>query len=169
MDKTINISDVSMEDKLNKDNNNQDNQLTIEKQTNEINEDHDTNEKANNEINNQSPEERIKKLKKKRNHLKKQDSKDFITFGQFRLLLVYLRQYLELFILFSRMDRNFDSRLDLPEFRAGASMLACWGIEVESPTKTFKEIDTNGAGVILFDEFCNWIISKGVVDEDYDD
>jgi len=71
MDKTINISDVSMEDKLNKDNNNQDNQLTIEKQTNEINEDHDTNEKANNEINNQSPEERIKKLKKKRNHLKK--------------------------------------------------------------------------------------------------
>jgi len=71
MDKTINISDVSMEDKLKKDNNNQDNQLTIEKQTNEINEDHDTNEKANNEINNQSPEERIKKLKKKRNHLKK--------------------------------------------------------------------------------------------------
>jgi len=67
------------------------------------------------------------------------------------------------------MDRNFDGRLDLPEFRAGASMLACWGIEVESPTKTFKEIDSNGAGVILFDEFCNWIISKGVVDEDDDD
>ena len=65
------------------------------------------------------------------NHLKKSDTLDFITFGQFRLLLVYLRQYLELFILFTRMDRNQDGRLDIREFRAGAGMLACWGIEVE--------------------------------------
>lgn len=110
-----------------------------------------------------------KKLKKKRNHKKNFDSKDFITFGQFRLLLVYLRQYLELFILFSRIDRNQDGRLDLPEFRMGAAMLACWGIEVESPQKTFREIDSNGAGVILFDEFCNWIINKGLFDDDDDE
>jgi len=48
-------------------------------------------------------------------------------------------------------------------------MLACWGIEVECPVKTFNEIDTTHGGVILFDEFCSWIINMGLYKEDDDE
>ena len=47
-------------------------------------------------------------------------------------------------------------------------MLACWGIDVEDPEQTFKNIDTNGGGEILFDEFAEWVISQGLDDEDED-
>ena len=34
---------------------------------------------------------------------------------------------------------------------------------------SFKEIDTNGGGSILFDEFCQWAIKKNLDLEDDDD
>lgn len=48
-------------------------------------------------------------------------------------------------------------------------MLACWGIEIDDPEKTFKEIDTNGGGKILFDEFAAWVISLGLDEEEEED
>lgn len=33
-----------------------------------------------------------------------------------------------------------------------------WGISISDPEATFDEIDTNGGGMILFDEFCEWAI-----------
>lgn len=71
--------------------------------------------------------------------------------------------------MFTRLDKNEDRRLDIKEFRRGAHMLACWGIVIDNPVKTFNEIDTTGGGVILFDEFCSWIINKGLFDDDSDD
>ena len=35
-------------------------------------------------------------------------------------------------------------------------MIKNWGIKIEDPEKVFKEIDTNGGGEILFDEFAHW-------------
>ena len=40
-----------------------------------------------------------------------------------------------------------------------------WGVTVEDPEAEFKAIDTNGGGQILFDEFCDWALHKGL---DYD-
>ncbi len=44
-----------------------------------------------------------------------------------------------------------------------------WGVEVEDPEKEFKEIDKNGGGSIMFDEFCHYAIKKNLdLDDDVD-
>lgn len=44
-----------------------------------------------------------------------------------------------------------------------------WGIEVTNPAATFKEIDRDNGGMILFIEFCEWAIKKNLdIDEDDD-
>ena len=44
-----------------------------------------------------------------------------------------------------------------------------WGVNIGSPEQTFNSIDTNGGGMILFDEFCRWAIKKSLDLEDDDD
>lgn len=38
-----------------------------------------------------------------------------------------------------------------------------------NPEEEFAKIDTNGGGIILFDEFCDWSIKKKLDLEDDDD
>lgn len=52
------------------------------------NEDQNNDNNNNDQLENASPEARLKKLKKKKNHRSNFNSKDFVTFGQFRLLLL---------------------------------------------------------------------------------
>lgn len=53
---------------------------------------------------------------------------------EFRLLLVYLRQYFELFVMFNRIDTSDpvynDQRIDLNEFKAAVPLFKVWGYEV---------------------------------------
>ena len=81
-------------------------------------------------------------------------SPDYVEKSEFRLLLVYLRQYFELYIAYDRLDSSDDRRLSLPEFRSGVQLLARWGIDIaeEDIEREFHTIDTNGGGIILFDE-----------------
>lgn len=44
-----------------------------------------------------------------------------------------------------------------------------WGIKVDNPEAVFHQIDKNHGGVILFDEFSKWAISKSLDLEDDDD
>merc|ERR1719478_1404635 len=44
-------------------------------------------------------------------------SNDYIDKNEFRVLLVYLRHYVELFELFSSIDTSGDRRVRLPEFQ----------------------------------------------------
>ena len=86
----------------------------------------------------------------------------FVERNEFRALLSYLRSYFELYAAFNRIDTSDDRRIDLDEFREGVSMLKRWGIELEPADvdREFHIIDSNGGGVILFDEFCEWAISR---------
>jgi len=48
-------------------------------------------------------------------------------------------------------------------------MLACWGVEVDNADVTFSEIDLNGGGSILFEEFADWVFSLGLDDQEEED
>jgi len=95
---------------------------------------------------------------------------DYVEKGkEFRLLLHYLRQYFELYAMFNRVDTDDDMRVELHEFEKAVPLLHRWGIDVKDPAKRFKEIDTDGGGMVLFDEFSRWALEKGLDLDDDDD
>ena len=94
---------------------------------------------------------------------------DFIEKCEFRLLLVYLRQYFELWQMFDEIDDSGDRRIELAEFKKALPKLESWGVKISDPQAAFNEIDTNGGGIILFDEFSHWALEKGLDLEDDDD
>jgi len=93
---------------------------------------------------------------------------DYIDWCEFRLLLCYLRDYFELHVMFKRIDGG-DGRIDETEFARSADMLREWGAKIKDPATTFKAIDQNGGGQILFDEFCEWAIQQKLALEEADD
>ena len=48
-------------------------------------------------------------------------------------------------------------------------MLEKWVGEINDPEKTFKKIDKNGGGMILFDEFCDYAWERNLDLDDDDD
>eukprot|EP00947_MAST-08B_sp_MAST-8B-sp1_P000300 g300.t1 len=97
---------------------------------------------------------------------------DFVERIEFRLLLIYLRRYFELYVMFDVLNGD-DRRIDEAEFVAAVPKLAGWGVEVSDPAAEFKAIDTNGGGQVLFDEFSAWALRRGLDleadDEDEDE
>ena len=85
---------------------------------------------------------------------------DFVEKNEFRLLLVYLRQYFEIWRMFEKVDSSDDHRLNFEEFKQALPKFEQWGITVEDPEAEFKVIDENGGGQILFDEFAHWALKK---------
>lgn len=96
-------------------------------------------------------------------------SDDYVERNEFRIFLVYLRQYFEYWQMFERIDTNHDRKVTLSEFKLALPKLEKWGVKISDAEKTFKEIDSNGGGVILFDEFSHWAIQKSLDLEDDDD
>jgi len=94
---------------------------------------------------------------------------DYIERSEFRLLLIYLRNYFEVWQMFDRIDTEDDRRISLEEFKTAVPMIENWGVKIADAEATFKEIDGNGGGQILFDEFADWAIKKGLDLEDDDD
>ncbi|CUI14795.1 flagellar calcium-binding protein, putative [Bodo saltans] len=85
---------------------------------------------------------------------------DFVEKSEFRLLLVYLGKYFELWELFEAVDTDDDRRIDIGEFRKAVPVINSWGAHITDVDATFKQIDANGGGIILFDEFAHWALSK---------
>ena len=96
-------------------------------------------------------------------------SNDYVEWMEFRIILVYLRQYFEYYVMFCRVDTSDNFKLDLNEFKKAIPTLEKWGIKVENPAAEFKKIDTNNSGGIMFDEFCEYAIKKNLDLEDDDD
>merc|ERR1711972_440186 len=71
----------------------------------------------------------------------------------------------ELYAAFDLIDQSDDNRIDLDEFKAGVEHMKAWGVEVTDPEAEFKVVDAQGGGLLLFDEFCQWALQKGL---DYD-
>ena len=93
--------------------------------------------------------------------IKKSRSKlgdDYVEKREFRGLLVNLRYYLELFTMFQAVDATGDGRLEYAEFERAVPLLESWGATLANPRAGFDAIDTDGHGMILFDEFAAWAL-----------
>merc|ERR1711879_411996 len=96
--------------------------------------------------------------------------KGFVDKGEFRILLVSVRRFIELYAAFDTLDSSNDNRIDLDEFKAGVAHMKNWGVEVTDPVAEFKTVDHDGGGKILFNEFCHWALNKGLdYDQDMDE
>ena len=98
--------------------------------------------------------------------------RDFIEKCEFRLLLVYLRQYLELWAMFSEIDVDGDRRVQISEFQKAVPIIESWGCKIPNPEADFRLIDKDGGGMILFGEFAEWALTKNLDlpdDDDFDD
>jgi len=90
------------------------------------------------------------------------DNDSFVEFSEFRILLVNLRRYFELYAAFDAMDTENDNRINLNEFTTAVPIVNEWGISVENPEETFNLIDQNGGGQVLFGEFAEWALRAGL-------
>merc|ERR1719171_2602657 len=97
---------------------------------------------------------------------------DYVQWREFRVLLQFLRHYFELWVMFETIDTEFDRRINLQEFTAAAPRLSSWGLVIAQGNEaaTFRQIDRNGGGQVLFIEFCEWaIVHKLDLGEDDND
>ena len=104
--------------------------------------------------------------------IRKEDN--LIEWMEFRIFLVYLRQYFEYWVMFEKLDKSGDNKISLSEFKKAIPQMKNWGVEIkeEEVEQEFKSIDTNGSGSISFEEFCNYAINKSLdleEDDSFDD
>lgn len=85
----------------------------------------------------------------------------FIRRREFRLLLKYIIYFNGLWEKFDSIDSNHDHRLDLAEFTAGCGLLGIKLSRAEAELE-FYACDTDGGGMVLFDEFCSWCAKRQV-------
>lgn len=72
--------------------------------------------------------------------------------------------------MFDAIDSDDDRRITEKELGASLGELQKWGLkDATDASKIFKEIDADGGGKVLFDEFAHWAIKQNLDLEDDDD
>ena len=87
---------------------------------------------------------------------------DYVSRAEYKYLVLYLKQYYNYWQLFDAVDTSNDRRISIQEFKGAIPTLAKWGVKIDNPQASFSQIDKNNGGLILFDEFCEWAISKNL-------
>jgi Ca2+-binding EF-hand superfamily protein len=77
----------------------------------------------------------------------------FIDREEFPFCLSYIVYYNNLWSLFKAIDEDGDRRITKQEFLKVSNKLDL----PRDADQVFSEIDVNGGGMILFDEFCHWL------------
>ena len=67
---------------------------------------------------------------------------DYVSRGEFRLILKYLRQYYEYWVAFERLDSDGDRRITYSEFLAAKNALERWGIDMSQPETRWDEANS---------------------------
>ena len=99
-----------------------------------------------------------------RNGVNKNDN--LIEWMEFRIFLVYLRQYFEYWVMLQKVDSSGDHRISLDECKNAVPKMKEWGVEIDNPEREFNNIDVNEEGTVTFDEFCDFAIQKSLDLED---
>jgi len=87
---------------------------------------------------------------------------DYVQWMEFKYLLRFLRQYFDYYQMFDQIDKNDDRRITINEFRMAQDKMEAYGIKIKDVDAEFNKIDTNGGGMILFDEFDSYAIKKNL-------
>lgn len=88
----------------------------------------------------------------KKTTLKEGNGDDWVQRNEFVKLLRNIFYFNRVYLVFDEIDTDDDRRIDLDEFKTGFDTL-----KMEQDAETvFTEIDRNGGGYILFNEFCSW-------------
>ena len=80
----------------------------------------------------------------------------FIRKNEFRAFIRFIHFYNKLWKQFSELDGDDDRRLSREEFQK-----ACDTLQIKQPDLVFVEMDKNGGGYVLFDEFCAYLSKRG--------
>lgn len=81
-----------------------------------------------------------------------------LQWNEFRIFLLFLKQFFEYWQMFNIIDSSGDHKIQLSEFRDAVPTIEKWGVKIEKPDVKFREIDINKAGCLTFKEFCNFAI-----------
>lgn len=95
----------------------------------------------------------------------------FIQFAEFRIFLVYLKQYLQYWVMFENLGGGKTMTLSLNQLKDATKILESYGVKISDPDAEFKKIDKDGSGKVSFDEFADYAIAKELEIEpetDYD-
>lgn len=93
---------------------------------------------------------------------------DYIELNEFRFFLIYLRQYFEYFVMFSRINVDGDKKIEYDEFLQAIPEVEKWGVKISDPEEQWK-LASGGDGGIIFTEFCDWAIKLSLdLDDDED-
>jgi len=87
------------------------------------------------------------------------DENGYISRREFEKMLRLLSYYNDLFLLFEKLDRDNDRRVNWEEFKTGATIIGLNVSDAELKAK-FQSLDRNGGGVVLFDEFCFYMAQQ---------
>jgi len=96
---------------------------------------------------------------------------DYIDRSEFRLLIAYLREYFELWLMFELIDGGHaigDRRITIKEFNAALPQMRKWGLSPDADVD-FGKIDRDNSGVLRFDEFADWALRNRLDLETDDD
>jgi Ca2+-binding EF-hand superfamily protein len=83
---------------------------------------------------------------------------------EFRVYCEYILHYFVLFSIFKSLDKTFDGKIGPDEFAAGKQEF----IQAGFHDCKFEDIDLDGQGSVLFDEFSTYLIGA-VLQMDHDD
>ena len=98
----------------------------------------------------------------KKTTLKDGNGDDWVQRREFIKLLRNLFYFNRVYLVFDEIDTDDDRRIDLTEFKTGFDKLKMENHDAET---VFSEIDRNGGGYILFNEFCSWFAKNMNVEE----
>lgn len=93
--------------------------------------------------------------------IKAGDGDDWVQKREFKSLLGNLLYFNKLFWLFEKVDDDMDRRLTYQEFRKLLSITgALQKMSNAECQDDFRQVDKNGGGIILFNEFCQYFTAK---------
>ena len=97
---------------------------------------------------------------------------NYLIFGwrEFRIFLVYLKEYFEYWRHFKYLENNGEHTITLEDFKKALSLMKKFNCDINENKieKQFNNIDYEGKGSISFDEFCEVIIQNSIYnDENY--
>jgi len=95
-----------------------------------------------------------------------EEEEHFVDKSEFRMLLVNLKKYIEIYAAFEEIDAGDDDRIDFNEFSSKLEFLHDYGlthVTDENAQEVFDSIDKNSGGQILFDEFAQWVLHSNMI------